>query len=887
MNKNGFISLPIILLGVFSVVVVGVLGYFGYKNINKQTYHQPNPTSPQPSAPQTSNGTSPSPNNSSVSLEGSDFPNVTVKPVNTAFARQSINIASDLSQNFSTSEIQNISDMEKTYGFKFTADELKKLEQNKFVIKNLLDTKLVWDESSKQYILNTSSREFIDLYQKIVGNADYKERSQANSIFISSDLLMHVFSLLSTELLKETENKYLYGAMLSMSSKLYADASSRLTNAKSDSERSEWTKVRNYFAVPYSILSTAIRPITASDLMSSGSPSSAEAAQSEFNSKDKDADSQDKVVAFIKNLNVGSANETAIVRDIGNIYDASGSSAPAIFDKEFSDFAIKTKIQFSVPYSVFKPRGTYTSTSLRRQYFRAVQWYQQVPFFLGSRDLTNYALDIGDLLNHNDGVVKGYGSFSSIITFLIGKGDDLEVTDYAKAIADLGADKARDPKILADYFAKLKPAARIKGMPAVYPTSGQFTVEEVLQATQGMRLISQKFIPDSYWTGQLTQGAEKPAVNGVSLPSMASSLEIMSILGSPYARNHLTDLDFYAKSKSAIDTRLSDLKAEADALGDRYWQESMYGTSLWTLAGLFDWQTKNHPSLPEFMRAPLWDAKSLLTSSGFWTELRHTAILYAKQSFAELGAGGSDSCDERKVPPPPKSYIEPQAEAYDRLFYLANRLKAEYSSRGFDLKNLWRLENYIDSLNLVREYTKLELQNTAITEPIITKTRHSYDDNRDCVEYFISPNSEVKREAGWIAESRWEELRKGIVGRLGSSLPDPVEGPILPIKDKRVAVVADIHTGTNQETGVAEVLEEGTGVPRVIFVAVKDVNGPRLTIGFTYSQYEFITQGNRLTDEEWQKSFYLDSGNDFQIEYKPKSEWPDINKWYIDLLGTK
>ncbi len=95
-----------------------------------------------------------------------------------------------------------------------------------------------------------------------------------------------------------------------------------------------------------------------------------------------------------------------------------------------------------------------------------------------------------------------------------------------------------------------------------------------------------------------------------------------------------------------------------------------------------------------------------------------------------------------------------------------------------------------------------------------------------------------------------------------------------------MAVVADIHT--DKDGGV---LEEGTGVPRVIFVAVKDANGPRLTVGFTYSQYETIGS-ERLTDETWQNNFYTDSG-DYSITYKPKSAWPNINPWFQELLGTK
>jgi len=126
----------------------------------------------------------------------------------------------------------------------------------------------------------------------------------------------------------------------------------------------------------------------------------------------------------------------------------------------------------------------------------------------------------------------------------------------------------------------------------------------------------------------------------------------------------------------------------------------------------------------------------------------------------------------------------------------------------------------------------------------------------------------------------WEGIRVELAGLMHASLPTSVEGPILPMKDKRAAVVADVHTayGTTY-------LEEGTGAPRMIFVAVKDANGPRLTVGFTYSHYEFESN-TRLTDEEWQKRLYKDAG-EYSVEYLPKNEWPTLPVWYQDLLGTQ
>ena len=178
------------------------------------------------------------------------------------------------------------------------------------------------------------------------------------------------------------------------------------------------------------------------------------------------------------------------------------------------------------------------------------------------------------------------------------------------------------------------------------------------------------------------------------------------------------------------------------------------------------------------------------------------------------------------------------------------------------------------------------MANTIFSEPTISKTRAA-EDNPNCTEYFIAPEAKVSRspDSTWQdSVSRWEELRTRIVQGMHDSLPQPIEGPILPIKDKRAAVVADIHTDGKNKV----VLEEGTGVPRVIFVAVKDANGPRLTIGLTYSHYEFtVPDGQRMTDEDWQSKLYSHPENNSQILYQPKSSWPDVPLWYRPLLGTK
>ena len=151
--------------------------------------------------------------------------------------------------------------MEKAYGFTFTQSELSQLEKNKFIIKNLLDTNL---SGRNGLVVSENDREFVALYNKVAGNSDYRDRTQANAVFISSDSMMNLFSILSADLLKETENKYLYDRTLAITKAMYEGASKELGKAPTADERNQWTKVRNYFAVPYALLSTSVKPITAS-----------------------------------------------------------------------------------------------------------------------------------------------------------------------------------------------------------------------------------------------------------------------------------------------------------------------------------------------------------------------------------------------------------------------------------------------------------------------------------------------------------------------------------------------------------------------------------------------------------------------------------------------
>jgi hypothetical protein len=774
-----------------------------------------------------------------------------------------------IAADFDLKTIQNIQEMEKAYGVTFSDADLKALSDNKFVVKNLLDTNIRPNSSGDNI------REFSQLYDQVKGSNDPHTRGPQNAVFLSSDAFLNAYNNLYTELLKEMENKQFYPAMRDLTKAFYQKASDKLTATQSDADKQKWTKVRNYFAVPYAIFTTAAQPLSNDSYYQNGQPLDPSKVMADFAAKDAKVDTYENVASFVKNLHLDSQSESDVLVDLKSVYDAKDNGIPKTFTKEYSDYAAAQGIGFKVDWTQFTPRGTYVSSSLRRQYFRGMKWFIMLPFFVKSPDLTNDAFAITQLLAENPQQLSDYNKLESAIDFMVGTSDDLMPVDYLQALQ--AAKGAADPtQATMDYLIKAR-NPMIKDMPADYLCVGCVSSEDTLLKAKSMRFFSGKFIIDSYWTGQLTQGDEavKPGYPQ-KLPPMASSLEVMTILGSDYAKSQIPKLDFYTpKYSQAVDKAVTDLTAQTNQLTQSDWTKNLYTGWMWTIKSLFGFVQTNHDSLPRFMQSSAWAAKTLQTATAWWTELRHATILYAKQSFAEMGGGGGD-CDTRQIPQAPKGYIEPQADAYARLSYLAKRTDQGLKDLGMgDLQNLPPLENFISLMDKVQSYTAKELGNAALTENITQHNEPISDDpSKTCTFYTVDSDSD------------WENLRLGIIQSLHDSLPVPTEGPVLAAKDRRAALVADVHTGGDSDNPL-KILYEGEGVPYVIFTAVSDANGPRLTVGFVYSQYEFTKPygGQRLTDEDWQKNFYVGTDPFNAYQYTSKATQPQVNPWYAPIFG--
>ncbi|MDR0649368.1 MAG: DUF3160 domain-containing protein, partial [Synergistaceae bacterium] len=92
----------------------------------------------------------------------------------------------------------------------------------------------------------------------------------------------------------------------------------------------------------------------------------------------------------------------------------------------------------------------------------------------------------------------------------------------------------------------------------------------------------------------------------------------------------------------------------------------------------------------------------------------------------------------------------------------------------------------------------------------------------------------------------------------------PDEGDLL-----KMALASDVAT----DALAGRVLHVATGTPRRLFVFVDDKGGgPRVTVGYTYSYYEFerALGDGRMTDEEWKKLVYDEARQEELEELAPK-----------------
>jgi len=498
------------------------------------------------------------------------------------------------------------------------------------------------------------------------------------------------------------------------------------------------------------------------------------------------------------------------------------------FIEAHEGFQESSLFHYKEDYSQYKPRGHYTRSEKLKRYFKTMMWYGRITFLLRGSDIireidakiaTIQACLISTALfsqqTNDTSLEKLWERIYVVTSFFVGTADDLIPVEYLASIktvfgTQFNATEFTNETKMLDLLGTL---AELRS-PRIYGGTGDvgiqppFTKEQLyesLEKTKGMRLMGQRFVPDSYMfqnlvfptTGWFT-GEGTPFTYDSGQRIMPRGLDIMTILGSARAREILdvqgdTTYEFY-------DRQIESLQENFSSLNVSEWNRNLYWSWLYTLKTLLEPFDTRYPS---FMQTNAWKDKELQTALASWTELRHDTILYAKQSYTPRLTA---------IPPDEPSivgYVEPVPEFYQRILALTKMTRTGLSVlQVLNETEIHRLNNLETILKRLLSISKTELEGRELNQS----------------------DYEFIRDFG-------EQLNRSITG--------------VNDQGKETTIIADVHTDTN--TGL--VLEEGVGYVNLILVAYKCPDGQIIAgAGPVFSYYEFKQpMSDRLTDEEWKQ----------------------------------
>jgi len=706
----------------------------------------------------------------------------------------------------SVSKLQNLTHFEKNQGL-FSQVQKQALEQDNFFIAQNLDKFYKDDPDDFPGLFRDDDWTY--LYHQISGPWPKLERRLENSVFITSDFLLHVYHKLVEKEFEYIEQKEFYPRLKEITDKLFQQATA-LYASSSGADKESFERIAVFFAVPKALLD-AVYP---------------EFSSSEF--VDTEVDTQENIYQALEKIKseMSEAAYQKARQELELILKQEDMTPSPLFGKYLSE----SNLQDMHDYTQYGPRSHYSKNSVLRSYFRSMIWFGRNYFAIESSELTRDAIYITQLVKDTQ-QQKNWDDIYIPTAFFVGKSDDLSFYDYQEVMGDI---KTVDDSLVAKVQKEMKnyKSPQIMSSAMFGDKVFELSKEELQEKTKGFRFMGQRFTPDAFIFSSLTQGDEKPdPETGESLPSTPTALMVMSVLGNKTAKPFVNEWikNNAPDSSHVLANKMSKLDSQFEKVPQEVWTQNIYWGWLYTIKSLF---TKNldKTGYPMFMKNNLWERKNLQASLGSWTELKHDTLLYAKQSYAEMGAGGPQG----EVPPVPKGYVEPNIYFFDRLIALSSMTKEGLMKRGL-LNHVFigRHEQFIKSLEFFRDIAVKQLENKEISD-----------------DEFEDLRQETKRLASVVA-----------------ALP----GEILKEDDVRSALIADVHT----DAVMRQILYEATGIPNYIYVAVSDKNGIRLTKGLVFSHYEFTAPiGKRLTDEDWKELNYV----------QDKSQLPEMADWSKSLI---
>ena len=360
-----------------------------------------------------------------------------------------------------------------------------------------------------------------------------------------------------------------------------------------------------------------------------------------------------------------------------------------------------------------------------------------------------------------------------------------------------------------------------------------------------INLLPQRYMPDGEVLLEMVDYDNLPTQR-----ALPKGLDVMASMGVPSAERILLDELQEAQQWDGFVGALARMKQRMQEID---WQQTISNRWMDALKTVND----TCQGYPYFMLTPEWQKKTLNAALASWAELKHDAILYAKQPMgAECGGGG---------PPDPivTGYVEPNVKFWRKAISLldatADVLERYQLTTEKSKNTTQRLREEAEFLLRISE---TELAGRKLNEEDYETLEHigatfeniSLDLIREEDQYLM----------GW----------------------DDVQGT-----DRKVALVADVYTANADNNPEKSVMYAAVGAADEIYCVVEVDGYLWLMRGavLSYRETQRPLDVQRLTDEEWQKNLesHPDEGRPTWMQdiIVPLKETPKTNEKFFYSTG--
>ena len=473
--------------------------------------------------------------------------------------------------------------------------------------------------------------------------------------------------------------------------------------------------------------------------------------------------------------------------------------------------------EISFPYSLFRARGHYTRSDGLKRYFRGMMWLQTATMGLDYETEVKQAVQMAYAIKLFKKTRQKYDKIDNLITLLMGKHDNLSLL---QVIAEVDKTGMSMDELLNDdkEIAKLTKVLNEIG-------NKQTRIRPKFEKTSHNKInvMPQRYQPDAEVLQEMVDYDSNPTKRGIP-----KGIDVMAAMGVTAAEQILKE------EKTDWKQLLPNLDKMKKRMDEIDWSETTATQWMETLKVL---TTGTDSKSPYFMQNPNWSKKDLNAALASWVELKHDAILYAKQPMgAECGGG------ENVPEPVVKGYVEPNVKFWKKASeLLENTAKLLKDQNMMTEKIEGVTERLREEVEFLHRVSEKELAGKILT-----------DEEYDQISYI---------------GATFENISLDLLRMPNQNLYNwvDIEGA-----DRKVALVADVYTANADNNKNKAILFEAVGDADEIYVVVEIGGYLYLTRGAVLSYREFVQPIDqpRLTDEEWQK----------QLESNPRKGVPEWMK---------